>query len=87
MNWVKNFYINYILKFTILSIVLGFYIGSATALFLAGLEAVTQYREHHQWILFALPVVGLLIGWLYFQYGVKAKRGNNLIIEQHRASV
>ena len=86
MNWVKNFYINYILKFTILSIVLGFYIGSATALFLAGLEAVTQYREHHQWILFALPVVGLLIGWLYFQYGVKAKRGNNLIIEQHRAT-
>ena len=86
MNWVKNFYINYILKFTILSIVLGFYIGSATALFLAGLEAVTQYRAHHQWIIYTLPIIGLVIGWLYYQYGVVAKKGNNLIIEQHRAT-
>ena len=81
MNWVKNFYINYIFKFTILSIVLGFYIGSATALFLAGLEAVTQYREHHQWIIYTLPITGLVIGWLYYQYGVVAKKGNNLDIK------
>jgi H+/Cl- antiporter ClcA len=85
MNWVKNNYINYLFKFTILSVVLGFYIGSGTALFLVGLEYVTQYRVAHSWVLFSLPIMGLIIGWLYQQYGVVAKKGNNLIIEQHRA--
>ena len=83
MQWVKNNLINYILKFTILSLVLGFYIGSATALFLAALEYVTQYRENHQLVIYSLPIIGLLIGWMYLKYGSTAKKGNNLIIEQH----
>lgn len=83
MQWAKNNFINYLLKFTILSVVLGFYIGTGTALFLASLEYVTKYRTNHQWIIYGLPIAGLFIGWMYFKYGNVAKKGNNLIIEQH----
>ncbi|MEK0423399.1 MAG: H(+)/Cl(-) exchange transporter ClcA [Bacteroidota bacterium] len=85
MNWVKNNFLNYLLKFSILSIVTGFYIGSITAFFLVSLNAVTQFREKHEWIIFSLPIIGLLIGWLYYLYGKEAKKGNNYIIKQHRA--
>jgi len=86
MHWVKNNLRNYIIKFSILSVLTGFYVGSITALFLASLNAVTQYREKHEWIIFSLPLIGLLIGWMYYQYGTIAKKGNNLIIEQHSAT-
>ena len=85
MNWAKNKYSNYLVKFIIPIIVSGFLIGTATALFLFCLDAVTAYRENHHWLIFCLPVAGLLIGWLYYKFGSKVKKGNNLIIEQHRS--
>jgi H+/Cl- antiporter ClcA len=86
MNWVKNNILNYLLKFTILSVVIGFYIGTATAIFLLSLEVVTNYRANHHLIIFSLPIFGLIIGWMYYKYGTAAKKGNNLIIEQHSAA-
>ena len=85
MNWVKNKFFNYLAKFTILSVVIGFLIGTSTALFLICLDAVTAYRENHHWLIYYLPIAGLLIGWLYYKFGGKVKKGNNLIIEQHRS--
>ncbi len=86
MNWARSFYINYFIKFTILSVVTGFLVGTATAVFLICLDAVTTYRESHNWLIFCIPIMGLLIGWLYFKYGGTVKKGNNLIIEQHRSA-
>jgi H+/Cl- antiporter ClcA len=86
MNWVKNNILNYLLKFTTLSAVIGFYIGTATAIFLLSLEVVTNYRANHHLIIFSLPIIGLIIGWMYYKYGKAAKKGNNLIIEQHSAA-
>jgi len=85
MNWVKNIYFNYLSKFTILSVLTGFLIGTATALFLICLDAITKYRENQNWLILGLPIIGLLIGWLYFRYGGSVKKGNNLLIEQHRS--
>ena len=85
MNWVKNIYFNYLSKFTILSVLTGFLIGTATALFLICLDSITKYRETQNWLILGLPIIGLLIGWLYFRYGGSVKKGNNLLIEQHRS--
>jgi H+/Cl- antiporter ClcA len=71
-------------KFIILSILVGLLIGTATALFLVSLDFVTQYRIQHARIIYSLPLMGVLIGWLYRRYGTEAKKGNNLLIEQHR---
>jgi H+/Cl- antiporter ClcA len=85
MRWVKNFYVNYIIKFTILSALIGLLVGTATALFLFCLDSVTAYREGYHWLIYCLPIAGLFIGWLYYRYGIQVKKGNNLIIEQHRS--
>lgn len=56
--------------------------GSASAGFLWALEAVTQLRWEHGWLLFLLPAAGLLIGLLYHFLAGRAEGGNNLIMEE-----
>jgi H+/Cl- antiporter ClcA len=55
--------------------------GSASALFLHLLEAATNFRSGHMWMVYTLPVAGLLIGWLYEKFGTSIKGGSNLVIE------
>src|ERR1022692_3319508 len=43
--------------------------GAASALFLWLLERATAFREGHEAIVYALPIAGLAIGWLYERYG------------------
>lgn len=64
------------------SIAVGLLAGSASALFLFGLESVTSAREHTPWLLWLLPIGGAAISWLYATYGQAAAKGNNLLIEQ-----
>ncbi|MBD2869747.1 voltage-gated chloride channel family protein [Paenibacillus arenilitoris] len=56
--------------------------GSASALFLAGLDLATRTREANAWLLWLLPVGGAAVAYLYMKAGKEAGRGNNLIIEQ-----
>ncbi|GMK37134.1 voltage-gated chloride channel protein [Paenibacillus sp. CCS19] len=70
------------LRWLIISAAIGLIGGTASALFLFGLEEVTSTREHLPWLLWLLPLGGALISWLYAAYGSSAAKGNNLIIEQ-----
>lgn len=56
--------------------------GSASALFLTGLDAVTDLRMEHSWLLFLLPLGGALVSFLYMKVGKSSAKGNNLILEQ-----
>lgn len=60
----------------------GILAGSASALFLWSLDRVTAARETHGWLLFMLPVVGVIMGLIYQRWGRSTEAGNNLIIEQ-----
>lgn len=66
-----------------MSILLGMFIGTAIAFFLITLEWVTQFRTNHTFVLFGLPVAGLVIGWVYHKFGNQAVRGNNLLLESY----
>lgn len=57
-------------------------VGSATAFFLWALDAVTRVRFAHLWLLWCLPVAGLVVGWVYRRFGGEAGAGNNLIIDE-----
>jgi H+/Cl- antiporter ClcA len=48
------------------------------------LIGITNYREHHSWLLFLLPFGGLLIGFSYHYYGKSIAGGNNLLFETIR---
>ena len=55
--------------------------GSASALFLVALEAVTAIRDNHLWLLALLPLAGFGIGYAYYRYGNTAEKGSNLILD------
>ncbi len=73
-----------IIKWFIICLLISGTIGSVTAFFLHSLDWVTQIREKNSWIFFSLPFAGLLIGYIYHQYGETANKGNNQIIEAHQ---
>jgi H+/Cl- antiporter ClcA len=57
-------------------------VGSFVAFFLWSLDRVTEIHWQHPWLLYCLPVIGLISGLLYQYYGQNSEGGNNLIIEQ-----
>jgi H+/Cl- antiporter ClcA len=71
----------YLIKWLLISSIVGFLAGSASAIFLVSLEWATSYRESHKWIIALLPVGGFAIGLLYHYLGRDVEAGNNLLIE------
>ena len=82
MSSAKTHIIN-ILKWTGICLIAGVLIGSAAAFFLRSLDFVTNWRENHLWIIYSLPVIGFAIGAIYHYWGDDAKKGNNLLLEEH----
>ncbi|BAV05260.1 H+/Cl-antiporter ClcA [Filimonas lacunae] len=59
--------------------------GSVIALFLWLLDTVTHFRFQHPWLLYLLPLGGILVYYLYQLWGKNSEKGNNLIIEEIHA--
>jgi H+/Cl- antiporter ClcA len=76
-------YISLLLKWLIISLLVGFLSGSASAFFLVTLEKTTQIREQNNWIIAFLPIGGLIIGLCYHYLGKEVVRGNNLLLEEY----
>ena len=55
--------------------------GLSSALFLSLLDRVTSFRGRHEAMVYALPLAGLAIGWVYERFGRSIKGGNNLVID------
>ena len=72
-------------KWLAIYLIVGGMVGSATAFFLQSLDYVTLLRTNHIWVVYFLPMAGLLIGLLYYYYGDAANKGNNLLIETHQS--
>lgn len=81
MNLKKTFLLTS--KWILICVLIGFFSGSASAFFLVALEWVTQFREHHNWMIWLLPIGGLCIGLLYHYYGKEVVKGNNLLLEEY----
>ena len=72
----------YLVKWLVITLVVGVLIGSASALLLVSLNFATDYRESHLWIIALLPIAGLLIGMMYHYWGGSVVKGNNRLIEE-----
>lgn len=70
------------IKWIVLGSVVGFLSGTASAFFLKSLNYVTDVRLEHPWLLYLLPLGGVLVSFLYMRYGKNSAKGNNLILEQ-----
>ena len=72
----------FILKWFIISTIIGIAVGSASAFFLSSLQWAENVRESNRWIIGLLPVAGMAIGMLYHYYGKNSEAGNNLLIDR-----
>ncbi|MBW3127232.1 voltage-gated chloride channel family protein [Hymenobacter profundi] len=72
----------FLLRWLLLSTLIGLLAGTASAGFLAALAWATDWRELHPWIIWWLPAGGLLIGLMYHHLAGRAEKGNNLILDE-----
>lgn len=57
-------------------------IGTLSSWFLIHLNAVNDYREGQPFLLYLLPIAGVVIGWFYYSLGKELEQGNNLVIQR-----
>lgn len=70
-------------KWIFICILIGTASGSASAFFLVALDWVTHCREQNNWLIWLLPIGGLLIGLGYHYWGKSVVKGNNLLLEEY----
>jgi H+/Cl- antiporter ClcA len=68
-------------RWLVLGSLVGVLCGAASALFLWLLERATTFRLAHEQLVFALPVAGLGVGWVYERFGASIQAGNSLVID------
>jgi H+/Cl- antiporter ClcA len=69
-------------RFAALGMVVGGLAGAASAGFLEALDRATDARLDHPWLLYLLPVGGLVVGLAYHHLGGRSAEGNNLILDE-----
>lgn len=73
----------YLLRWVILGVLSGAMAGASSWVFLDGLTRVTHWREDgRQWLVYLLPLVGLLMGLTYHYFGGRSGEGNNLLLDE-----
>ncbi|MFT4040479.1 MAG: chloride channel protein [Thermomicrobiales bacterium] len=75
----------WIITGSLLAVVVGVASGLASAFFLMALAWATQTDADNPWLLFLLPLAGVVIAWAYTYYGKNSAGGNNLLIDQINA--
>ncbi|MBM7659877.1 H+/Cl- antiporter ClcA [Bacillus mesophilus] len=72
-------------KWIVIGVLIGGIVGSITAALLDLNDYLGEVREKDSWLVYFLPLGGLIIGYIYMKYGKKedndAAKGNNLIID------
>ncbi|EOR95483.1 Chloride channel protein [Arcticibacter svalbardensis MN12-7] len=74
--------LKHLVRWTLFVVPIALIIGSIVALFLWLLTTAIHFRFEHKWILFLLPLAGLLIHFIYQYFGKSSEKGNNLIMEE-----
>lgn len=69
-------------KWLLIGSVIGVLCGTASAIFLHLLKAVTNFRENNYYLIFFLPVAGAAVAYIYLKAGKNSLKGNNLILEE-----
>ncbi len=77
--------IKYILRWTCLVVPIALAIGTTVAFFLWLLNAAILFRFEHTWLLFLLPIAGIVIHFIYQFAGKSSEKGNNLIMDEIHA--
>lgn len=73
--------LSYFIKWTFFSVICGLAGGFIGAAFVMLIQWATETRTLHPWLLFCMPLAGLLIVFLHEVFHEKGNRGTNLVLE------
>ena len=73
-----------LVKWLMIAVVVGCVTGAASTLFSFVLKGVTNYRKENGWMFYLLPVMGLIIMFLYEKFG-KEDGGTNQVLSTVRS--
>ena len=71
-------------RWVFIAVVTGLIGGLVGGLFHMAVNAATDFREEHGFVIFFLPLTGVLIAWIYHLFGLDKDGGTNLIISSIR---
>lgn len=77
-----NFTLKKYFKWSLLSALCGLLSGIAIYAFLSALDWATKFRMVNSYVIWALPIAGLAIGYAYLYWGKEANNGTNLILDE-----
>ncbi len=72
----------FVMKWLLISLLLGLAVGTSVGFFLWSLDQVVQIQWANPWLLYFLPLAGAGSGLMYQKWGKSVEAGNNLVIEQ-----
>ena len=73
-----------LVKWLMIAVLVGCITGAASTLFSFVLKSVTNYRKENEWMFYLLPVMGLIIVFLYEKFG-KDDGGTNQVLSTVRS--
>ncbi len=76
----KTFIIT-LIKWILWGSIIGIVVGSTSALLLNTNDFLTDVREENPFVLFLLPLGGIVIGYIYKYHGKGSRKGNDLVLE------
>ena len=76
-------YIRSLIKWCLLSLVVGTVSGLLGSAFHIGVSFATSFREANPWLLYLLPAAGLAIVGIYRLFGLEGQNTNTVIEEVH----
>ena len=68
------------LKWSVISIITGLFVGAISTVFSLCMNTVTEYRENNDFIIYLLPVAGIVTVFLYSVFKYKNDKGTNLVL-------
>lgn len=72
------------LRWIFVGILVGGVVGLVGAAFAYSISFATGFRTAHPWILYCLPVLGLVIVWIYNRANMREHPGTNMILQSVR---
>lgn len=72
----------HVARWVALAVVVGVLSGLLSAAFIEALDWATTTRTSNDWLIYSLPIAGLVVGATYHYLGRGLERGTNLIIDQ-----
>ena len=72
------------IKWMAIAIVIGLVVGFISTMFHYAIEYATEFRYDHPWMLYLLPVAGVLIVGIYRHYNAENHRGTDFILASIR---